>query len=318
MCVLIKNEMEKLDYILTLIQKYLRNDISPEEQSELQEWLNLSDENKLFLEQYKDIWNRSKTIPSQLFDIDVEEELQKFNKKVDSRRILDLSRFSYWAIAAAAMIVVVLFLFKPKTYEYSAKEDFVDIILPDNSQVFISPHTSIVYKKSIFSSKRNVYLRGDAFFEVQADENHPFVVDAIDFQVVVKGTKFLVSQSQNSVSVRNGVVEVKNNAQSIVLKANEQATINKNITICQIADNFSLNNVFEEIKILDKNLLQVAQIVEKIFGQKIVLSNKELENLKINFTISQNQTLDSVLEVIALTLDLKISKDQNNYYLQRK
>lgn len=313
--------MEKFDHIINLIQKYLRNDISPQQQQELDVWINESDENKMLFDDYKVIWEKSKSIPTDIFNIDIDNELKRFNKNAKSNKIVKLNRFTYWVSAAVATIVVVLilqFLLKPKTFEYFAKEDFLYVTLPDNSNVMMSPNSTIVFQKSFFSSKRIANLSGDAFFEVKADASHPFIVNTNDFQVVVKGTKFIVSQTKKSVSVRSGVVEVKNKIQTIVLTANQQATIDNNIMISEIPYNFSLNSVFDEIKISDKYLVDVVEILEKIFGQKILIKNKELENLKINFTISQNQSLDSVLEIISLTLDLKISKDQDNYYLQKK
>jgi len=72
-----------------------------------------------------------------------------------------------------------------------------DILLSDGTTVFLNSGSSIKYPvKFIKGMNRQVFLDGEAFFEVAKDEKHPFIVDAQELNVEVLGTKFNVSSYQ--------------------------------------------------------------------------------------------------------------------------
>lgn len=86
------------------------------------------------------------------------------------------------------------------------------IDLTDGSKVTLEPNSSIKYP-SVFSNKRrNVILRGDAFFEIARDTSKAFYVYANDAVVRVLGTSFHVKASDEDdeveVIVKTGKVAV--------------------------------------------------------------------------------------------------------------
>ena len=83
------------------------------------------------------------------------------------------------------------------------KEQFVKVImpygqqtslqLPDGTTVYINAGSQLSFPVSFDGEKREVYLTGEAFFDVQKDKDHPFIVYTPDINIRVTGTEFNVS-----------------------------------------------------------------------------------------------------------------------------
>ena len=81
--------------------------------------------------------------------------------------------------------------------------------LPDGSRVILSAQTSL--NVDFNGPKRNLDLSsGEAYFKVQHDRRHPFVVQAGDISVTAVGTAFDVRREPNrvTVTVEEGTVEI--------------------------------------------------------------------------------------------------------------
>lgn len=83
-----------------------------------------------------------------------------------------------------------------------------DIVLSDSTHVILNAGTSIKYPvKFIKGKKREIYLTGEAFFEVAKDAGHPFIVNASGLNVRVLGTKFNVSAYPEDGTTKTMLVE---------------------------------------------------------------------------------------------------------------
>ncbi len=69
-----------------------------------------------------------------------------------------------------------------------------NLLLSDGSKVFLNAGTKLKYPVPFARGQnRQVFLTGEAFFEVAKDKEHPFIVTANDLDVEVLGTEFNVS-----------------------------------------------------------------------------------------------------------------------------
>jgi transmembrane sensor len=115
------------------------------------------------------------------------------------------------------------------------------IVLSDGSEVTLSPQSELRFKKNFINEKREVYLKGEAFFKVRRDESRPFLVYANEVVTKVLGTSFTVKAYQNdkqvTVAVKTGKVSVykQEDASSdaaiqekqLILTPNQQAVYNR-------------------------------------------------------------------------------------------
>ncbi|MFB9053164.1 FecR family protein [Formosa undariae] len=83
-----------------------------------------------------------------------------------------------------------------------------DIILSDGSHVVLNSGTSLKYPvKFIKGKNREVYLTGEAFFEVAKNTEQPFIVNANGLSIKVVGTKFNVSAYSEEATINTALVE---------------------------------------------------------------------------------------------------------------
>lgn len=105
--------------------------------------------------------------------------------------------------------------------------------LADGTQVYLNSATDLRYPVAFTGSERRVYLKGEAYFEVAKDAEHPFIVVTDDVQVRVYGTSFNVN-TLGADGVRTVLVEGKvgirgqDSDREYVLKPNELAFYDRN------------------------------------------------------------------------------------------
>ena len=89
----------------------------------------------------------------------------------------------------------------PNSYQHFAASDNVrQINLADGSQVELNLNTDLTFTN--YRNERRVTLnKGEAFFEVSHDSNHPFIVRAGEGRIRVTGTRFNVWMYEDQVRV---------------------------------------------------------------------------------------------------------------------
>ncbi|MDH0798307.1 FecR family protein [Pseudomonas carnis] len=119
------------------------------------------------------------------------------------------SRLRTYAVAAAVCLAALPLAaltgweagWLPSSYErFEAANGLKKVTLGDGSQVELNLGTELVY--SHYKDQRRVTLKkGEAFFNVTHDSNHPFIVRAGEGQVRVTGTQFNVWEYEDQVRV---------------------------------------------------------------------------------------------------------------------
>lgn len=113
--------------------------------------------------------------------------------------------------------------------------------LPDGSSVILKKHARISYPAAFAADRREVTLRGEAFFEVVKNPEQPFFVYAGAMVTKVKGTSFSIRANDDDddveLVVKTGLVEVSalenegksevSTGKKLILKPNEQVTFNR-------------------------------------------------------------------------------------------
>ncbi len=110
------------------------------------------------------------------------------------------------------------------------------IYLSDGSVVTLNSETVLRYPASFNGATREVYLSGEAFFDVAKDHAHPFIVHAGKMNIKVLGTAFNVKHYDNDAksetTLIRGAIEVTmadRPSDRIILKPNEKLILNSEI-----------------------------------------------------------------------------------------
>lgn len=127
------------------------------------------------------------------------------------------------------------------------------IYLSDGSIVTLNSETVLRYPSSFSGSTREVYLNGEAFFNVAKDHKHPFIVHAGKMNIKVLGTAFNVRSYPNDKNIETtlirGAIEVTladRPSDRIILKPNEKLILN-NTAFQKQGPNNNLNKPAEHV-----------------------------------------------------------------------
>ena len=199
-----------------------------------------------------------------------------------------------------------------------------DVVLSDGTHVHLNSGTTLKYPvKFVKGSSREVFLSGEAYFDVAEDKNHPFIVHADNMNVRVLGTKFNVShypegESINTVLV-SGSVEVfnKKNADSsttTLLKPGFMAEWSKQDHTTVIENvNTRDYTAWVEGKIIFRNssFLEIRKTLERHFSVKIYCNKKDLDEQLFDATFDI-ESLNEILVAFnkSYAIDYKIAENE--------
>jgi transmembrane sensor len=240
-------------------------------------------------------------------------------------------------IAASVIIALSFFLFSQNpineivtTIEESKKEHFEinnstlsekEIKLEDGTIVTLKRNSSLRYDKDFNQTKRVVYLKGEAFFNVARNVKKPFFVYANDLVAKVLGTSFRVKAYETDkdvmVIVKTGKVSVYSTkttiksldpeTQGMVLTPNQQITferqeekmvrslIPKPVILLSQAE-------LKEFSFKSTPVSKIFDAIEKAYGVDIVSDDEMLKNCRITTSLT-NETLFEKLEVICMAIE---------------
>ena len=148
------------------------------------------------------------------------------------------------------------------------------LTLFDGTKIFLNANSKLKYPTHFGETSREVYLDGEAYFEVAHKDKKPFIVHSSDISVLVLGTKFNVQAfpdekdikvslvdgkvkvSGESISINNKIIYLKPQQQFVYSKISKQSVVQKFETIKEIGwkdntyifDNEPLADVFRKLK----------------------------------------------------------------------
>ena len=230
-------------------------------------------------------------------------------------------------IAASVIIVLGIgilgyWIFNDRTNEMTvvAQQMVVIDTLPDNSVVTVNKGSSISYMSKFKGETRQVSLKGEAFFNVTPNKKKPFIISVNDVQITVVGTSINVKtvNGNTDVVVETGIVKVTRAGKTVELKANEEVVVNAKdsaLTKEKVSDQLYKYYRTKEFICDDTPLWKLVEVINEAYNSHVVIGDPALKDMGITTTFN-NESLEQVLNVISLTLNIKIIKEGDTIILQ--
>lgn len=292
----------------TLIEKY-SNETASEQEVKLLDSILSSAENDL--------------IKSGLKDFDKIKTKQRIFKKI--KKNTEKSRFSYIYRIAAAVIILIgissFFVFQNSSIE-SSNIVFNDTIkpktiyLPDSSKVILNSNSKLVYSENFNESIREVFLDGEAYFDVYKNKSKPFIVQTDELSTKVLGTEFNIKEGNEdiTVTVTEGLVSVSNKVNSLNILPNQQIIFdsNSNKLVKKEVASSHFNLWYQEnINLNNLTLSELAEILENLYDISVEFVNEEDKSEKMSISFNRNESIDQILERINFVNKVKFKKKDN-------
>lgn len=196
-----------------------------------------------------------------------------------------------------------------------------DVTLPDGTKIKLNSSTELKYSMS-FCKKREVYLSGEAYFEVESDPQNPFLVHTHDYTVKVTGTKFNIKsypELNSETTLEEGKISVLDSGgkkmvelkpgENLVFDKEKNELLVKKVNTSQIT-NWTVGKIF----IKNQTIEEIVKIIERWYNVKVVFDDESIRQYRITGTILKNKPVEQLLNVLVRSdlIDYNITDDDNN------
>jgi len=222
------------------------------------------------------------------------------------------------------------------------------LTLPDGSEIALFDSSELTYKEPATGGRRDVYLIGKADFKVAKNKAKPFTVFSEDISTTAVGTQFTVTAKvkENLIRVKlfEGKVVVKSlkgyytkwtndiqlipNQELICDKSTKTVSVvwfatgteSNKVGISQTKENPSVPHYDKRSWFMFNNqpLNEIFDALSEMYDTKIVYIKKDVNDMYFIGTYDKSDSLEKILKQIAWLNNLKLTKQNDTFRLERK
>lgn len=303
---------ERLNY---LFLQYLNNNSSQKELEEFFEYIRKTktdnDLRVLIRKVYDEI---KKTHPSLtyvdgygklVFNEPGQPDTSNFSGRPQKKKLIRVVPIAILVLAAAVAIWVfkgtgtkrpVVNSVESLTKKFTERKEQGYLLLPDSTQVWLNAASSLEFPDKFRENKREVYLTGEAFFDVKHADDIPFLIHTKNVITTVVGTAFNIKAYPDQrviiVSVSRGKVKVSRNNQLIAtLTKGQQVKVNntkdpvieKEVAVEKINSWQQGDLVYDDIAFED-----IVKDLQNIFNVEIKIEDPPIRQLGITTSFNRD------------------------------
>jgi len=306
-----KNESKNIDKD-TLLAKWLANEISDIDFKKL-----VSEKDFIAFQKIK------KGIEA--FEV-IEKPLENSFKEIEAKiqdkntsKVIHLYKKWAFSIAASLLLLIGLnYFFKSNTIQYKTRiGEQRTIALLDGSEVILNANSQLYFNKKNWKNKREVYLKGEAFFKVKKGNN--FTVKTKNGSVTVLGTQFTVTSFSDFFKVQcfSGKVKVtQSKIEKILLPNQKFLKINGNSIVLTNINNTAPYWIKGETIFNSTPSKYVFMALKDQYGLDFKYP-KSIEN-ELFTGVFPNKDIKTAVKIISDALQLKYTINKNTVILEKK
>ena len=331
-----------------LIQRYVTGNAGPAERQNVECWMAEAHENRRIIQEVKEVWNET---PPENFDVDVQQAWEQFryrNQKnampvaSDNAKPRRRSNMLLYLSRAAAVLLVALFtglcVHSQMNFTEQVESESISafnvlqeletergekarVTFSDGTSVTLNSASTVRFPQEFHGTAREVYLDGEAYFEVAHNPDQPFIVHSQDARVEVLGTKFNVrgwnQEPGVEVVVGGGKVSVKSSSRQpderteVILTEGFKTEIQRGQNPVEPVKVEPVNHLLWTsggIHFDNEPLRGVVRDLERRFNVNITFNDKDLLDVPYTGTF-QYAELNEILSVIAASIEVGYSRD---------
>ncbi len=248
--------------------------------------------------------------------INLEKKSEKRSKV--QQTLLNISRIAAVLIVGIVLGVLAHTYNKTETVYYTSyapKGSISQMVLPDSTMVYLNSGSELKYSIQANSKKREVFLKGEAWFHVRKNTQKQFVVHTPYYNVNVCGTEFNVKaypgDNEITTTLEKGSIQISSTKNfkiqsKQILKPGEQLiyNIDKNtIELKMVKTRFYTSWKENKLIFINMNLKELITLIERKYGVDIEVTDPSIFEYHYDGTF-KDETIIEVLEILKQTLPI--------------
>lgn len=308
-------------YFIQLLHKYFRSDLTKEEREYIDTYYEL-------FRNEPDILDTLSTEEKNALKHEIKGAVWdsvQFRERTGHRIKLIQKRSVLAAAAAVIAVILTIGIFfqygrlskkeiasnnishQKKNHSNLQQEENRLIFLPDGSKVILNSGSRLNYPSSFDGAKsREVFLEGQAFFDVMHNETKPFIVHTGRLKTIVLGTAFnikaLPDDKEITVTVTRGKVKVKDASRVLgIITPNQEIRYNrqKETAVMKTVNNDHYLDWKDEKLLFDNvTVSEAAKMLEEKYKVTIIINDESVNSQRFTTTFPRDINLDQALKSI--------------------
>jgi transmembrane sensor len=335
----------------------------------IEEWLTANPENRIFFDRLSEAWKNPqdlKALGKENIENDWKVIFDQLTDKGSERKTRTVLLRSRWLWRAAGVILILICsgigYFAGRENSLSPgfsgrgfhqlvvpQGDRSELVLSDGSRVWVNAGSTLRFPNSFDSLSRDVWLDGEAYFEVTHDDKKLFLVHTSELDLRVHGTKFNVKAYSDEDIIEATLIEgsisletrnlFNHKIQEVFLQPNHKAIyLKKKIEVKDINLIQEVSEPLQIKKIIVTNQIQVEPAIswregklvfvdetfeniagklERRFGVTINIESDELKRIKYTGVL-KNISIEQALKAIQLSANFVYTINENAILITEK
>jgi transmembrane sensor len=203
---------------------------------------------------------------------------------------------------------------KTLTKKFTERKEQKYLLLPDSTQVWLNAASSLQFPDEFKSDKREVYLTGEAYFDVKHADKIPFLIHTRNITTTVLGTAFNIrayaDQKEITVSVTRGKVKVSRDDKLVAVLTPGKAVKISNITEQIIQKDVAVENIagWQQGNLVydDAPLEDIVKDLQNVFNTEIIIGDTAVRRLSVTTSFSRDMGAEKALNILARLINKKM------------
>jgi ferric-dicitrate binding protein FerR (iron transport regulator) len=205
-----------------------------------------------------------------------------------------------------------------------------EIVLPDNTHIWLNSATSLRYPARFGKNNREVFLDGEAYFEVVENNHKPFTVHTSELSIKVLGTKFNVKSYRDDKNVETALLtgNINLSVHSGQDRTNE-IDINPGEMIGYSRTEKSvLKSGFEADEVIgwknnrlifrDDTFDNLAKKIERWYDVEMIYNKELFEDQRLTVELLEGESLERLMQIIEKTIQIDYKIDKQKIFINPK
>lgn len=207
-----------------------------------------------------------------------------------------------------------------------------EIVLPDSTHIWLNSASRLRYPKEFGSVTREVYLDGEAYFEVKNNGHTPFLVHTSALAVKVMGTKFNVKAYPDDEEVETALLEGevqlqvltdlgKDHVKILVVKPGEMINYSRaNSSVLKTGFKADETIGWRNNRLIfrDDTFDKLVKKIERWYDVKIIYDKALFRDKRLTVELLQGESLDRLFQIIEKTIHVNYKIDKQYIYINPK